>query len=523
MFFALLLTFTVAATIMADEPTVRAWVSRATVVDEDGIEFSFGNGRGIQLRNNQALIFVIPEPFRERRPDYAYIHHRKDRVYFFPDENGIDPNDARIRVDFFDPQKQTWVTWADQFGPLKRSSCSPPSRPKTNTLYNLSENVGPFSPTMVRVVNEARGDSALAVATFHRLGLAFLHQRENSGRKTRFFSDFQRTNQLMLSFKSSQESGEALGQGEVFELTLPVELQNHSIFHLILKHRKDPSLAADPENYDAFDANAAYVLCEVRDRRSGYWHKWADRSSLKKFSEIRAADNPENETLHNCLRTFGNIEPDRIRLTNVGHGDPKKCIAMIHGLEVLFCPDFSAPTVLSELFTPETSFAGRQMPVPLLGGGPRLGGLFPGALILGPERQKRLQAIAALPEKHRFLCGSETGPGYRIDDDGNLRIRLPANKTIESVELAIGDLDVTSLEYNKDGYFGRSGMAVATIELLSNGESVEKLLENNNIGMAGMIICGGPVSGCQTGNNDEIRVRIANDNAFLMGYRVLLR
>ena len=102
-------------------------------------------------------------------------------------------------------------------------------------------------------------------------------------------------------------------------------------------------------------------------------------------------------------------------------------------------------------------------------------------------------------------------------------IKLPPNKQIESVELAIGDLDITAMDYNKDGYFGRSGRAQASIFLLKDDKKALPLLTDNNIGMAGMVVSGGPKEAYVTGNGDYIMVEVENDNAFVMGYRILLK
>ncbi|MEW6710312.1 MAG: hypothetical protein AB1403_10860 [Candidatus Riflebacteria bacterium] len=505
-------------------PVLRATYKNAREVDSDTLIWKLGHERGLQLKPGQAFELIVPPAFSQRIPDYAHIEHRKELFYFKPDDNGVDPNDAILRVDFFDPRTGAWKAWSDQFGPYKRSAAKPPTKPKKNTLYNLPENVGFFSPSRVRIVNVATGSEELAVSSIHTFGLTFLHNRESPADLTRTFHRFERNNRLQISFNLNREKGLALKQNEVFEFVFPEEFAGRQIFHVILKHRKDPVYAADPQNFDAIDPDAAYILCEARDRSTGFWHKWADRSSLKKFSEVRTADNPENETLHNCLRTFGNIATDRFRLTNAGTGAPEKCIAHIHGLEILFAPDVVNSSSIEEIFTPETAFSRPDLlkPVPLLGGGPRLAGRFPDAIILGPDFHKRVNAIAQLPEANRFNTQTR-GKNCHVDENGDLMIDLSPGNQIESIELAIGDLDVTSLAWNKDGYFGRSGMAVADAEIERDGKSIVSLLSNNNIGMAGMVICGGPEEYFVSRPGDRIRVRIKNDNAFLMGYRLLLK
>lgn len=526
LFFILIsVTQTYAHLVCNSAQTIRFTFKKPTQLSADKIEFKIGKTRGLQLKNQQCFEFIVPEVFRNRIPDYSYIRHRKEHVYYSENDKGLDPNNPWVQVTFHNPEDNRWYVWSDQFGPLKRSAARPDEKPKKNTLYNFRQNVGVFSPDKIRITNLAQGDPELAIASIHKLGMVYLNQRETEASKTTVFTEYFQPNNLTLRFIADYEHGMQLKKNHSFVFAIPEQLQNKSIFHIILKHRKALSLAHDPLNPEAYDPNAAYILVEAHNKETGYWHKWADRSSLAKFSEVRTHDNPEDETLHNCLRTFGAISPDKIRLTNVGLGEPDKCISRIHELEVVFYPDVASSESIEKIFTPETSFSKPQtgQPVPLLGGGPRLDGKFPGALVLGKNFQKRIEAIQQLPQKHSFKTAAKSSKGYKITEEGDLLIKLPVNKQIESIELAIGDLDITAMDYNKDGYFGRSGRAQASIYLLKEGKRAFTLLTANNIGMAGMIVSGGPTENYVTGNNDFIKVEVENDNAFLMGYRVLLK
>lgn len=505
---------------------IRAIFKKPVLLNDDSIEFQLGVGRGLQLRDKQAFDFVIPATFANRIPDYAYIQHRKEYVYFNPDENGIDPNNPWLQFFFHDRSTNSWKLWSDQFGSKKRSAVRPDEKPKKNTLFNFPEFVGNFSPDRVRIVNSIDGCPDLAVASIHKLGVVYLNKSPEIPSSSPFaIKDYKIVNNLAIKYILGSSIGLELRQNQSFEFLIPKQFQDRPIFHVILKHRKDPSFAIDPSNPDAIDPNAAYILCEARDRKTGFWHKWSDRSSLAKFSEVRTPENPEDETLHNCLRAFGNIYPDRFKLSNVGIGDANKCIANIHEIEIVFAPKISGNEKIEKIFTPETSFsqANDGRPVPLLGGGPRLGGKFPGALILGKKHRERALKIQNLAENYRFETGSAQGDGYLIQENGELLLELPANKVLESVELAIGDLDNTSLETNKDGYFGRSGMAEVSIFLDRQNKKSIPLLQGNNIGMAGMVVAGGPWQNVILRSGDMIRVRVDNDEAFLMGYRIILK
>ena len=45
---------------------------------------------------------------------------------------------------------------------------------------------------------------------------------------------------------------------------------------------------------------------------------------------------------------------------------------------------------------------------------------------------------------------------------------------------------------------------------------------NNNVGMAGIITCGGPAEDYLTGEGDHLLIEVSNDEAFLLGYRLIL-
>ncbi len=128
-----------------------------------------------------------------------------------------------------------------------------------------------------------------------------------------------------------------------------------------------------------------------------------------------------------------------------------------------------------------------------------------------------------MPQKHRFTVAANHGNNYKVNNKGELLIDLPASRLLHSVELAIGDLDVTNMALNKDGYFGRSGQAQAAIFLLRNNKKPVVLITDNNVGMAGLITCGGPIPEIVTTKNCKLKIKIKNDNAFLMGFRILLK
>lgn len=507
----------------ADEIKVKAEFRRFEKLDPDTILFKSGVGHGITIGDGEAVEFVIPAEFRGRVPDYSVIKHRKDRS-FMEDPRAFDENSAWISVLFRDSATGIWHKWQDQFGPEKRAAVAPWFKPKQNTLYNFPEYVGRFMPDRVRVINRGSGDVDRAVASISSLEMVFLTAADRCTAENKTISaDSRIKNTLAIEYSVAKPEGLELRPGHSIEFVFPAGFAGRNIASVILRHRKDPVFAVDQTYFDAFDPDAAYILCEAHSSIDQNWYRWADRSSFAKFSEVRTADNPENETLHNCLRTFGRIAPDRFRITNVAKGNPEKAIANFHGLEVVFEPVASVTQRIEKIFTPDTAFSDSRAgnPVPLLGGGPRLNGRFPGAVLLGAGRQARAAALAALPDQHYFEICEDPSPAG-IETDGSLRLPLPPGCVIQQVELAIGDLDITSLEYNKDGYFGRSGSAQVSVSILKEGGSRIHLLENGNVGMAGWITCGGPVEKYVTGLHDSLLINVENDVAMLMAYGISL-
>jgi len=420
-----------------------------------------------------------------------------------------------------------YIPWSDQFGPRKFVSVAPAERPKQSTFLGFQELLGNRPIRGLSVDNAAADRSASAAMMVHRVDLVFQHHgdRVPPERITRF-DRAEPLNSLAWRFRVDTRQGRELAPGQAFEFLLPPAARQPWIASLVLKHRKDTALAT-PETIapDGRDLHPAYLLVEVRDTRTGLWSRWADRYGAAKYSEVRPADNPEDETLHNGLRTFGRAAADRIRVTNVGTGDPRRAVARVHELQVVGLPDpASGCHVLERIFTPDTAFndPGRGLLIPLLGGGPRLEGRFPGAMPLGPAWRARVAAIAALPASHTFPVTVDPPPPCRRDGLGRLVIPLPDHGRLLVAEFALGDLDVTTLEQNKDGFFGRTGRAEMTVWLRNPRVPGRRfpVLIRSNVGMAGLVMHGAPPAAGPLRPGDELVLSVNFDVAFLMGFRI---
>ncbi len=261
----------------------RTQITSYKPIDADSIGFYTGTSMGLLIPAGQSIEFVVPEEFRNRLPNFARIRHRKDRSFLASNSIEYDPDSPWLSVFFHNPQTDEWVVWQDQFGPEKRSALAPPFSPKQNTLHNFPEYVGNFSPDRIKVCNRGEGDKTRAISSLHGLEVYYL-KPDDSHPPCRSFKEPERINSITLRYTIDHEKGLELRPGECFEFEFTDEFEHRDILQIILKHRKDPALAADPENYDAFDPNAAYILCEARSSLNQLWYKWADRSGIAKFS-----------------------------------------------------------------------------------------------------------------------------------------------------------------------------------------------------------------------------------------------
>lgn len=490
--------------------------------DADTVSYTSIATRGVEIQAGESLGCGLPPSFRNRILQYAVARYAKDPACS-PEAGTHDPHPVWIGLRARPAGTSDDVIWTDQFGPNK---FVPGGRPKQSTFLGFPELLAGRAIDGVTVCNNAPAGTASASMRLQRVDLVFLHRglRTSPG-MVRRFAQPGNLNTLARRFRLDAKNGLELAPGHSFEFELSETAAFPWVAYLVLKHRKDPSLVASPSaDVDGRDPNPAYILVEIHDAKTGLWSRWADRYGAAKFSESRAADNPEDETLHNGLRTFGRIRADAIRITNVGKGDPRLSAARIHELQVVYYPETSSVRSFEQIFTPETAFNDPEkgILIPLLGGGPRLEGKFPGAVPLGPGRRERIAAIAALPASHSFPVTIEPEGPCRVDVLGRLVIPLPERGRLVMAEVAIGDLDVTTMERNKDGFYGRAGRAELTAWLRNRNVSGRQLpvLIRNNIGMAGLVTLGAPAAAGPLQPGDELVLSVNFDVAFLMGYRI---
>lgn len=493
--------------------------------DSDTVTYASTASDGVEIRAGENLWCEVPDSFKDRLLQYAVVKYRKD-PRCGPENAPRDPHPAWIGLRAKPRGSTGEIVWKDQFGPNKFVPAVPGDRTKQSTFLGFADLLDGKAVEGVRVCNDAAAGMASAAMRLHRIDLVFLHRGPRVAPvSVRRFTRSEGLNTLARRFRLDTKNGLELPPGRSFEFELPEQPDFPWVAYLVLKHRKDPALvSATSTAAEGWDPNPAYILIEIRNAATGLWARWADRYGAAKYSEPRTADNPEDETLHNGLRTFGRIRADRIRITNVGIGDPRLSVARIHELQVVFYPDCASARSFEQIFTLETAFndPAKNLLIPLLGGGPRLQGKFPGAVPLGPGSRARAAAIAALPASHTFPVTLDPPGPCRLDGLGRLVIPLPGRGRLVMAEVAIGDLDVTTMEPNKDGFFGRPGRAELTAWLRNRsvpGRSFPALIRNN-IGMAGLVTFGAPIAAGPLRAGDELVLSVNFDVAFLMGYRV---
>ena len=473
---------------------------------------------GYALQANQRVVFSVPQSFSERTLAFARLRFRKD-LDDAPQEAGAwDDNGSYVR--FLIQNGDEWRYWADQFGKEKRAAPRPVSKAKKSTFYNVNI----FGAKKVALENRGEGDPKKSLCYVHSLTLTFLGENKlgHFQRAERHFRNPQTINAQTIRFNVNEKEGEPLCKGQQWDFHIPQAFQQQHLLYAVLSHRKKPGNAVDI--VDGIDPHPAYLQFRALDRNSGKWHWWVDRYSRAKYSEVREKENPEDEILHNCLKCLGPIEPSRVSLTNEGYGNANYSIAHVHSLDLAFRPSFAGANLKALILTPQTAFTdlNKGAIVPLFGGGPRLDGRFPNALALGVRRRQRQRAIAGLPKKHRFALAQTPLPQAqgRVDGLGRLHIPLPVGQEFIFFEVIIGDLDVTSLAKNKDGYFGRSGRAELSIHY---GKERQALVTGQNVGMACLITAAPKKSPTIIKEGDELLLTVHRDVAFLMGYRLVTR
>src|SRR3989344_2932164 len=262
---------------------------------------------------------------------------------------------------------------------------------------------------------------------------------------------------------------------------IPEEFRNRIVRDVILRHRKDSKYSVNI-GPDGYDPNGAYSRVELRNNDNGKWTGWRDPAGYRtdKFAEPRSAGNPEEEVLHDWIATVGPISADAVRITNVGT-DPGLSISNVHGVELVFYPEFKALELKDRVYTLGTKFVDLEKGnlLPSYGAGEFNEGRYTGAVALN-------QSVPAL-----FELAQNPGEEAKMEN-GRLVLKLDAGRELLNVEVAIGDteyLTTVNPETHRNIRLGWAKLWMG-IRRAKTG-NIEWFVKNANIPPQG-IIAGGP-------------------------------
>lgn len=475
---------------------------------------------GQAIGHSTAWEITMPSQFRNRKLNFVRVHFCKDAQYLQLNEQKMDENGAYLSLSCHNAAAGSWHQWSDQFGPEKFATVGNRHKLNRNIFNSIQSLVGEFAIDKIRLINMGRGKTELAIAHIYYLECFFL--AEASSRETCMQSFHAMSqNSTTARFVFDDAVGKLLKQGEKWCLLLPEKFAGRQINYIIMRFRQSQNKMI---NDGSRDQSPAYILVEAHDLASGLLWPWYDRYGTEKYVEPRSADDPENENLHDCLNCMAGVKADKIVLTNAGYGDPLQSVAMMYSAEVVFFPDFTNTSIREFIYTPGTRFASpdEKRILPEFGGGPRLGGKYPGAMMLGVRRHFRKIYQDKIPQVHRFATTQPVAEDGFIDGLGRLCFYLPTGKKLRQIEVAAGDVDNTVLETNKDAHFGRLGWSELYFYIKNGKDRKLRLLARKvNVGPEGIIAVAPDYGDYEIMIGDQLVIESRLDVGYIMGLRLL--
>ncbi len=497
-------------------------------IENHALKWQTKTKEGRELRHGQALEITFPEKFWSRRLNYVRIHFRKDPRYLTLNPEKIDKNGAYISLSCQNDGQindgLSWHTWKDQFGAEKFATAGGPENLNRNIFNNIQNLVGDFPIRRIRLTNNGRGNTKLAIAQIHYIECSFLKPEGDLNEDTQIFhASVNHPQRVKFSF--DEKTGKPMKIGEAWQLKLPEKYVSRPINYMIVRFRQSEEKIIEKADPKYREPDPAKVLVQVADGKSGLLWPWYDRYGTEKYVEPRTADDPENENLHDCQNCFPGIDAESIVLENVGYGAPEKSIAFLYSLEVLFLPETSGASFKEIIFTGGTKFSNHEMklPLPEFTGGPRFAGKYPDSLMIGVRRYFRTIYQNKNPSEYFFPTATPDPIDGYIDSPGRLHLFLPAGKRFRQIEISAGDVDNTILEKNKDGHFGRLGWAELYCYFKSADSGRMRLISDKaNVGPEGIIVFSPDTGDIPIQPGDELIIESRLDVCFIMGLRLLL-
>jgi len=173
----------------------------------------------------------------------------------------------------------------------------------------------------------------------------------------------ERLNDTSVSFRLPNYEGQELRRGQKILFVIPKEFRGKVLREAILGHRKD-STRYGGYNESRRDPNGAYSKITALDSKSGEWIGWHDKYGSVKFAEPRAANDPEEENLHDFINCSGIVVTDCICVENVARPgradalDINLAVSNIHYLILNFYPELDETTEQrTAVYTEGTTFS----------------------------------------------------------------------------------------------------------------------------------------------------------------------
>ena len=313
-----------------------------------------------------------------------------------------------------------------------------------------------------------------------------------------------------INFSVPEYEGRELRPGRRLMFTIPEEFKKRIIRDVILRHRKNSKYAINISS-DGYDPNGAYSRVELRNSDTSQWTSWKDPAGYRtdKFAEPRGAENPEEEVLHDWIAMVGPISADAVRVTNVGENSDFS-VSNVHGLEVVFYPEFKAINFREQIYTLGTKFVDldKNELLPEYGAGEFNEGKYEGAI--------------ALNRSAPTLFELSKNPGSEArTENGRLVIKLESGRELLNVEIAIGDTEHLSYRNPETYRNTRLGWAKLWVGIrrAKTGDT-EWFIKNANIPPQGVIAGGPHLENAKIEVGDELVLESRADASYVMGWRL---
>ena len=313
-----------------------------------------------------------------------------------------------------------------------------------------------------------------------------------------------------INYSIPEYEGRELKPGRRLLFLIPPEFRNRIVRDVILRHRKDSKYAVNIGS-DGYDPNGAYSRVELHNTDTNQWTGWKDPAGYRtdKFAEPRSSGNPEEEVLHDWIAMVGPITTDAVRVTNVG-ANPDLSVSSVHGLEIVFYPEFKSIDFKEKIYTLGTKFVNLDKGdlLPSYGAGEFNEGRYVGAIALN-------RSAPVL-----FELGKDPGPEARTEND-RLVIKLDSGKELLNIEVAIGDTEYLSSRNSETHRNTRLGWAKLWIGIRrAKTGKVDWFVKNANIPPQGVIAGGPHLDNSKIEPGDELILESRADASYVMGWRL---